>query len=73
MKHILISLFAVFLSFGFAMEQAEAKRFGGGKSFGMQRSAPTKQDAAPTPQRQQQGTSAPTTPPRSTANTTGRF
>jgi len=63
MKHILISLFAVFLSFGFAMEQAEAKRFGGGKSFGMQRSAPAKQDAAPTPQRQQQGT-APATAPK---------
>jgi len=63
MKHILISLFAVFLSFGLAVDQAEAKRFGGGKSFGMQRSAPAKQDAAPTPQRQQQG-AAPTTAPK---------
>ncbi len=61
MKRILISLFAVFLSFGFAMDHAEAKRFGGGKSFGMQRSAPTKQTAAPTPQ--QQG-AAPTAAPK---------
>lgn len=54
LKTFLFSLFAVFLSFGFAANDAEAKRMGGGKSFGMQRSAPAKQDAAPTPQRQQQ-------------------
>jgi predicted lipid-binding transport protein (Tim44 family) len=53
MKRVLISLFAVFLSFGFSMQEAEAKRMGGSKSFGMQRSAPAKQDAAPAPQRQQ--------------------
>ena len=52
MKRILISLFALFLTFGFAVEHAEAKRFGGGKSFGMQRTAPAKQSAAPTPQQQ---------------------
>ena len=54
LKTFLFSLFAVFLSFGFAAHDAEAKRMGGGKSFGMQRSAPAKQDAAPAPQRQQQ-------------------
>ncbi len=53
MKTFLISLFAVFLSFGFAMQEAEAKRMGGSKSFGMQRTAPTKQDAAPTAQPKQ--------------------
>jgi predicted lipid-binding transport protein (Tim44 family) len=53
MKRILISLFALFISFGFVVNDAEARRMGGSKSFGMQRSAPTKQDAAPTPQRQQ--------------------
>lgn len=53
MKTFLISLFAVFLSFGLAAHDAEAKRLGGGKSFGMQRSAPAKQEAAPAPQRQQ--------------------
>ena len=63
MKRILISLFAVFISFGFVMQEAEAKRMGGSKSFGMQRSAPAKQDAAPTPQRQQTG-AAPTAAPK---------
>jgi predicted lipid-binding transport protein (Tim44 family) len=62
-KHFLISLFAVFLTFGFSMQEAEAKRMGGSKSFGMQRSAPAKQEAAPAPQRQQQST-APTTAPQ---------
>ena len=53
MKTFLISLFAVFLTFGLAAHDAEAKRLGGGKSFGMQRSVPTRQEAAPAPQRQQ--------------------
>jgi len=63
MKRLLISLFAVFISFSFVMHDAEARRMGGGKSFGMQRSAPVKQNAAPTPQRQQTGT-APTAAPK---------
>ncbi len=63
MKSFLISLFALFLSFGFVMQEAEAKRMGGSKSFGMQRSAPAKQEAAPAPQRQQPG-AAPTTAPQ---------
>ena len=53
MKTFLISLFAVFLTFGLAAHDAEAKRLGGGKSFGMQRSVPARQEAAPAPQRQQ--------------------
>ncbi len=64
MKTLLISLFALFLSFGLSAPDAEAKRLGGSKSFGMQRSAPAKQDAAPTPQRQQQGTASPTGTPQ---------
>lgn len=64
MQRILISLFALFVSFGFAMQEAEAKRMGGSKSFGMQRSAPAKQDAAPTPQRQQQTTNSPSPAPQ---------
>ncbi len=63
MKRFLISLFALFVSFGVVTDDAEAKRLGGGKSFGMQRSAPAKQDAAPAPQRQQQS-AAPTTAPQ---------
>ena len=62
MKHFLISLFAVFLTFGFSMQEAEAKRMGGSKSFGMQRSAPAKQEAAP--QRQSQQTTSPTAAPQ---------
>jgi predicted lipid-binding transport protein (Tim44 family) len=62
MKQFLISLFAVFVGFGLVMHDAEAKRLGGSKSFGMQRSAPAKQDAAP--QRQQQNTASPTTAPQ---------
>jgi predicted lipid-binding transport protein (Tim44 family) len=62
MKRILISLFALFISFGLVMHNAEAKRLGGSKSFGMQRSAPAKQSAAPTPQ--QQPGAAPTAAPK---------
>jgi len=53
MKRILISLFAVFISFAFIMPDAEARRMGGSKSFGMQRSAPAKQEVAPTAQPKQ--------------------
>ena len=63
MKTFLVSLFALFISFGFAMHDAEAKRFGGSKSFGMQRSAPAKQSAAPAPQ-QQPGATPTATPKR---------
>jgi predicted lipid-binding transport protein (Tim44 family) len=49
-KTFLISLFAVFVSLSFAVPDAEARRMGGSKSFGMQRTAPTKQQAAPTSQ-----------------------
>ena len=63
MKTFLISLFALFLGFGLAAHDAEAKRFGGGKSFGMQRSAPARQEAAPAPQRPQPAAApAPATP-----------
>ncbi|MDO9385876.1 MAG: Tim44-like domain-containing protein [Thiobacillus sp.] len=55
MKRILISLFAVFIGFSFMMSDAEARRMGGSKSFGMQRTAPAKQNVAPTPPRQQTG------------------
>jgi predicted lipid-binding transport protein (Tim44 family) len=63
MKRFLISLFAVFIVFGFAAHDAEARRLGGSKSFGMQRTAPAKQDAAPAPQRQQPA-ATPTTAPK---------
>lgn len=61
MKQLLVSLFALFIGFGFALApfDAEARRMGGGKSFGMQRSAPAKREASP----QQQG-SAPSAAPQ---------
>jgi predicted lipid-binding transport protein (Tim44 family) len=61
MKRILISLFALFISVGFVAHDAEARRLGGSKSFGMQRSVPARQNAAPAPQ--QTGT-APTAAPK---------
>lgn len=53
MKHFFISLFALFLGFGLVVQDADARRLGGGKSFGMQRTTPARQQAAPAPQRQQ--------------------
>ncbi len=47
MQRILLSLFALFFSFTLPVFDAEAKRMGGGKSYGMQRDAPMKRDAAP--------------------------
>jgi len=40
MKRLFLALVTLALSFGFAVEESEARRFGGGSSFGMQRSAP---------------------------------
>ncbi len=62
MKQLLISLFAVFVGFGLLAQDAEAKRLGGSKSFGMQRTAPAKQDASPAPQRQPTDAAAATAP-----------
>lgn len=47
MQRLFLSLFAVFLSFALPIHDAEAKRLGGGKSYGMQRDAPMKRDATP--------------------------
>ena len=62
MKSFVISLFALFISFGLVVHDAEARRLGSGKSFGMQRSIPARQNAAPTPQ--QQPAAAPTAAPQ---------
>lgn len=63
MKQFIFALFAVFLSVSFMAGEAEAKRFGGGKSSGMQRSAPQRDM---TPQRQNAGQqqAAPASPKR---------
>ncbi len=47
MQRLFLSLFAVFLSFALPIHDAEAKRLGSGKSYGMQRDAPMKRDATP--------------------------
>jgi len=61
MNRIFVSFFALFLglSMSLAAFDAEARRMGGGKSFGMQRSAPAKREASP---QQQQGTQPAATP-----------
>jgi len=52
MKKLFVSLFAVFLTMGFFAQEADARRFGGGSSFGMQRSAPVQRSAPATPAKQ---------------------
>jgi predicted lipid-binding transport protein (Tim44 family) len=53
MKKLLIALFLSFVALGLCVDDAEAARFGGGRSFGMQRAAPrpapTRQAAPGTP------------------------
>jgi predicted lipid-binding transport protein (Tim44 family) len=56
MRRILLALFTVFIAFALPIHDAEAKRFGGGRSFGMQRdSLPSRQA---TPQRSADSPSA---------------
>lgn len=47
MKKILAMVLAVMASFAFVIVEADAKRFGGGRSIGQQRSTVTQQQAAP--------------------------
>ncbi|NCQ32637.1 MAG: hypothetical protein GW802_35405, partial [Armatimonadetes bacterium] len=47
MQRLFLAVFAVFLCFALPLQDAEAKRFGGGKSYGMQRQAPMKREATP--------------------------
>ena len=47
MKNILIAAFLAIAALGLAIGDAEAARFGGGRSFGMQRQAVTPRPAAP--------------------------
>ena len=58
MKNLFVSFFAVFLTFGFFAQEADARRFGGGGSFGMQRSAPVNR-TAPAPAPKQPATANP--------------
>lgn len=65
MQRFLLSLFAVFITFALPMHDAEAKRMGGGKSYGMQRDAPMKREAAPRQNPGSPGNAAGQTPKRS--------
>jgi len=68
MKHLIVSLFAVILTLGLGVADAEAKRLGGGGSFGMQRQmTPQQAPRAPAaaPQQAPQGTTAGAQPRRS--------
>lgn len=62
MKHLFITLIAAVFTFGMMVPDAEARRFGGGSSFGMQRQAAPPQaprPAATAPARQAPGAAAP--------------
>src|SRR5690606_28138774 len=62
MKHLFITLIAAVFTFGMMVPEAEARRFGGGSSFGMQRQMAPPQAPRPTataPARQAPGAAAP--------------
>ena len=59
MQRLILSLFALFLAFALPMSEAEAKRFGGGKSSGFQRDNISQRQA--TPQRQDNAAGAAST------------
>jgi predicted lipid-binding transport protein (Tim44 family) len=66
MKHLIVSLFAMILTLGLGVADAEAKRLGGGGSFGMQRQmTPQQAPRAPAAAPQQSGTTAGAQPRRS--------
>jgi len=59
----LLSVLVAFMTIGLVAEDAEARRLGGGRNLGIQRSAPPPQKTAPAQQQQQPSQqSAPTTP-----------
>lgn len=60
MKKFFLSLFACFLVLGVTVQEAEAKRVGGGKSLGMQRQATPAPQKQATPTQPQQATPAAT-------------
>jgi predicted lipid-binding transport protein (Tim44 family) len=58
----LLSIVIAFASLALVVEDTEARRIGGGRSIGTQRSAPAPQKAAPAPAQQQQQQAAPAAP-----------
>jgi predicted lipid-binding transport protein (Tim44 family) len=49
MQRLFLALFTAFIAFALPMQDAEAKRFGGGRSSGMQRDSLPQKQAAPAP------------------------
>lgn len=74
MQRLILAFFAAFLAFALPMHDAEAKRLGGGKSFGMQRQAPMKREAAPqqSPSQNQAQNAAPGQSPANAATQPGK-
>jgi predicted lipid-binding transport protein (Tim44 family) len=54
----LFAILVTFIGFSLVVVDADARRFGGGKNLGMQRSAPAQKQAAPGQQQQQQAAPA---------------
>lgn len=59
MKRLFLAVFTLTLSMGFAAEEAEARRFGGARSFGIQRTAPAPKAAPSAPRQSPATTTAP--------------
>ena len=64
----LLAILVALIGFSLVAEDADARRFGGGRNLGMQRSAPDQKPAAPAQQQQQpqqQQQAAPAQQPKS--------
>ncbi len=61
MQRVLLTLFALFLCFAMTLQDAEARRLGGGKSYGMQRQSLPRREATPN-QARNPPSQAPATP-----------
>ena len=67
MQRLFLAFFALILGFALPMQEAEAKRLGSGKSYGMQREAPMKRDATPSQSPNQAQNAAPNAAPGAAA------
>ena len=63
MKNLILAVFVTVVALGLTVSDAKAARFGGGKSFGMQRQSVTPRPAAPTQQAVPKAPASPTAAP----------
>jgi predicted lipid-binding transport protein (Tim44 family) len=68
LKQLLVALFALFVGLIASIDDAEARRLGGGRSFGMSRNSSPMRQAAPTPNAAPAPTAQPGAPVRSGAS-----